>query len=158
MAGVGVRLNHREVAVTDAQGRAWVHGLQAWEDNVIGISADALPMDTLLAFPEMRLRPRAQSVIQAKFPARRSRSVLLEVLRPTGEPVVAGSRARRTDDAPGSGAPFAQGGKVFLNDIQDINRIRIDGPQGVCHLLFKAPDAALIQPELGPLTCQAHPL
>ncbi len=158
MAGVGIRLNHREVAVTDAHGRAWVHGLQPWEDNVIGISADALPMDTLLSFPEMRLRPRAQSVVQAKFPARRSRSVLLGVLRPTGEPVAAGSRARRTDDAPGSGAPFAQGGKVFLNDLEDLNRIRIDGPQGVCHLLFKAPDAAIIQPEIGPLTCQAHPL
>lgn len=158
MPGVGIRLNHREVAVTDESGRAWVHGLQPWEDNVIGVSAEALPMDMLLSFPEMRLRPRAQSVVQAKFPARRSRSVLLAVRMPDGEPVAAGSRARRADEAPGSGAPFAQGGKVYLNDIEDINRIRIDGPQGVCHLLFQAPDAATIQPEIGPLTCQAHPL
>lgn len=158
MPGVGIRLNHRDVAVTDATGRAWVHGLQPWQDNVIGVSAEALPMDMLLSFPEMRLRPRAQSVVQAKFPARRSRSVLLAVRMPGGEPVAAGSRARRADEAPGSGAPFAQGGKVYLNDVEDTNRIRIDGPQGVCHLLFKAPDAAIIQPELGPLTCQAHPL
>ncbi|PZO20289.1 MAG: hypothetical protein DCF26_03800 [Burkholderiales bacterium] len=157
MPGVGVQLNHRDVAVTDQHGRAWLYGLQPWEDNVIGISAEALPMDMLLSFPEMRLRPRAQSVVQAKFPARRSRSVLLEVLRPDGEPVAAGSRARRTDEAPGSGAPFAQDGKVFLNDVQDVNRIRIEGPQGVCHLLFQAPDAAIIQPEIGPLTCQEHP-
>lgn len=158
MPGVGIQLNHRDVAVTDATGRAWVYGLQPWEDNVIGVSAEALPMDMLLSFPQMRLRPRAQSVVRAKFPARRSRSVLLEVRLPSGEPVAAGSRARRADEAPGSGAPFAQGGKVYLNDVEDLNRIRIDGPQGVCHLLFQAPDAAIIQPEIGPLTCQAHPL
>lgn len=158
MPGVRVQLNHRDVAVTDERGRAWVYGLQPWEDNVIGISAEALPMDTLLSFPEMRLRPHAHAVVRARFPARRSRSVLLEVRLPGGEPVAAGSRARRSHEAPGSGAPFGRGGKVYLSDIEDLNRIRIEGGQGVCHLLFEAPDAGVIQPELGPLTCQAHPL
>ena len=40
------------IPVTDAQGRAWIHGLQPWEENVIGISPDALPMDMLVSVPE----------------------------------------------------------------------------------------------------------
>lgn len=156
LPGVGVQLNRREVAVTDAQGRAWIHGLQPWEENVIGISPDALPMDMLLSVPEIQLRPRADSVVKARFPARRTRSALVVVQRIGGEPIAAGSRAQRERDLPGEGAPFALGGQVYLNDLEDHNQVRIEGPHGVCHVSFAAPAAAQLQPRIGPLTCQAE--
>jgi outer membrane usher protein len=155
MPGVGVQLNRREVAVTDAQGRAWVFGLQPWQDNVIGISPDALPMDMLVSVPEIRLRPQAESVVKARFPAHRSRSALVAVRLANGEPVAAGSRARRDRDA-GEGAPFARGGQVFLSDLDDHNELRIEGTHGVCHLAFEAPAASAPQPRIGPFTCQAE--
>jgi outer membrane usher protein len=156
MPGVGVQLNRREVAVTDAQGRAWIHGLQPWEENVIGISPDALPMDMLVNVPEIQLRPRADAVVKARFPARRTRSALVVVQRNGGEPIAAGSRAQRERDLPGEGAPFARGGQVYLNDLEDHNQLRIEGPHGVCHVSFTAPPASALQPRIGPFTCQAE--
>lgn len=155
MPGVGVQLNRREVAVTDAQGRAWLFGLQPWQDNVVGISPDALPMDMLVSAPEIRLRPQAEAVVKARFPARRTRSALLVVHQANGQPIAAGSRARRERDA-GDGAPFARGGQVFLSDLEDHNRVRIEGPHGVCHLSFETPGGDALQPQLGPFTCQAE--
>lgn len=156
MPGVGVQLNRREVAVTDANGRAWIHGLQPWEENVIGISPDALPMDMLVSVPEIPLRPRADSVVKARFPARRTRSALVVVQRSGGEPIAPGSRAQRERDLPGEGAPFALGGQVYLNDLEDHNQVRIEGPHGVCHVSFTAPPASQLQPRIGPFTCQAE--
>lgn len=156
MPGVGVQLNRREVAVTDAQGRAWIHGLQPWEENVIGISPDALPMDMLVSVPEIHLRPRADSVVKARFPARRTRSALVVVHRSGGEPIEPGSRALREGDPSSEGAPFARGGQVFLSDLEDHNQVRIEGPHGICHVSFAAPAATVLQPSIGPLTCRAE--
>jgi outer membrane usher protein len=155
MPGVGVQLNRREVAVTDAQGRAWIFGLQPWQDNVVGISPDALPLDMLVSAPEIRLRPQAESVVKARFPARRTRAALVVVVQPNGEPIAPGSRARRESDA-GEGAPFAHKGQVFLSDLEDHNEVRVEGPHGVCHVAFRAPAQGALQPRIGPLTCQAQ--
>lgn len=155
MPGVGVQLNRREVAVTDEHGRAWVFGLQPWQDNVVGISPDALPLDMLVSAPEIRLRPQAESVVKARFPARRTRSALVVVRQANGEPIAAGSRARLGNET-AQGAPFAQGGQVFLSDLQDHNTLRVEGPHGVCKLVFDAPAADALQPRLGPFTCQAE--
>lgn len=153
MAGVRVQLNRRDVAVTDAKGHAWVVGLQPWEDNLIGLSAEDLPLDALLGVADLRLRPPADTVVIARFDSRRTRSALLVVQRPNGDAVAAGSRARLLDAPETSSAPFAHGGQVFLSDLQAHNRIRIEGPQGVCHLAFALPVDAPLQPQLGPFAC-----
>lgn len=155
MPGVGVQLNRREVAVTDEHGRAWVFGLQPWQDNVVGISPDALPLDMLVSAPEIRVRPQAESVVKARFPARRTRSALVVVQQANGEPIAAGARAHLLN-GDGQGAPFAQGGQVFLSDLADRNALRIEGAHGVCTLVFDAPPADALQPRLGPFICKAE--
>lgn len=154
LPGVGVQLNRREVAVTDAQGRAWVHGLQPWQDNIIGISPQQLPMDLLVSLHEVRIRPPGDAVVNARFPIRRSRAALLRVQHPDGRPVSAGSRARLGAEDPGAGVPFGQGGEVFLGDLQDHNRLLVEGPSGVCQVDFELPPGAGVQPTLGPLVCR----
>ncbi len=154
LPGVGVQLNRREVAVTDAQGRAWVHGLQAWQDNIIGISPQQLPMDLLVSLHEVRIRPPGDTVVNARFPIRRSRAALLQVQHPDGRPVSAGSRARLGAEDPGAGVPFGLGGEVFLGDLQDRNRLLVEGPSGVCQVDFELPPGAGVQPTLGPLVCR----
>ena len=153
MPGVRVQLNRREVATTDANGRAWVFGLQPWEDNLIGVATEDLPMDALLGFADLRLRPPDNAVVRARFDSRRSRSAVVVVRFADGQPVAAGSRARPASALRQTGAPFALGGRVYLHDLQDQNRIRIDGPQGVCFLAFAAPPDTELQPQLGPFTC-----
>lgn len=154
LPGVGVQLNRREVAVTDAQGRAWVHGLQPWQDNIIGISPQQLPMDLLVSLHEVRIRPPGDAVVNARFPIRRSRAALLRVQHPDGRPVSAGSRARLGAEDPGAGVPFGLGGEVFLGDLQDHNRLLVEGPSGVCQVDFELPPGAGVQPTLGPLVCR----
>lgn len=154
LPGVGVQLNHRDTARTDAQGRAWLQGLNAWEDNIVGIASDELPMDVALQLAELRVRPPAQAVVRVAFPARRSRAVVLLVQRPDGEPIAPGSRALHAGDTRAGGAPFGHGGRVYLDAPQAINRVRVQGPQGLCELVFLAPtDTTVLQPEIGPLVC-----
>nr|WP_302174593.1 fimbria/pilus outer membrane usher protein [uncultured Hydrogenophaga sp.] len=154
LPGVGVQLNRREVAVTDAQGRAWVHGLQPWEDNIIGISPERLPMDLLVSLHEVRIRPPGDTVVNARFPTRRSRAALLRVQYPDGRPVAPGARARLGAEDPGAGVPFGLSGEVFLGDLQDRNRLLVEGPAGVCQVDFDLPPEAGVQPTLGPLVCR----
>jgi outer membrane usher protein len=110
-------------------------------------------MDMLLGLPELRVRPQAETVVSARFDARRTRSALLVVRHSGGDPIAPGARAWHQQDPAGPGAPFAQGGQVYLSDLQDHNRIRIQGPQGVCVLAFDAPPDTTLQPQLGPFTC-----
>lgn len=156
LPGVGVQLNHRDAAVTDARGHAWVWGLLPWQDNTVGIAADVLPLDVALGVPTIAVRAPAQTAVRVRFPATRTRSALLSVKRPDGAWVAPGSRALRSgDDGPSgerAGAPFAHGGQVWLADVAAQNRLRIEGPQGVCHLQFVVPDG-VPQVTLGPLTC-----
>jgi len=154
MGGVGVRLNHREAAITDEQGRAWVWGLQPWQENRLGIAADVLPLDVVLSVPELQVRPPAQTVVRVRFSARRTRSALLIVQQPDGTPIAPGSRAWLAE-APEDhkGAPFAQGGKVWLSELGEHNRLRVQTAQGVCGLSFSMPAGPSPAGALGPFTC-----
>lgn len=156
MPGVRVLLNHRDTAVTDAQGRAWLHNLQPWEDNTIAIAVDGLPMDLALSTPELRVRPPAASVVQVRFPAWRSRNAVVVLVDVTGQPIEAGSRAQWAGDAVGAGAPVARGGQVFLQGLGDTNEVRVSGPHGRCRAHFALDAGALLQPVIGPLTCHAE--
>lgn len=152
LPGVGVQLNHRDVAVTDARGHAWVWGLLPWQDNTVGIAADVLPLDVAVTVPTLNVRAPAQTAVRVRFPAQRTRSALLVVLRPDGAYVAAGSRATRLGDEGSAGAPFGHGGQVWIADAAAQNVLRIEGPQGLCHLKFTLPED-LPMATLGPLTC-----
>lgn len=152
MPGVGVRLNHRDTAVTDARGHAWVWGLLPWQDNTLGIAADVLPLDVALGVPELRVRPPAQAVVRVRFPVQRSRAALLTVLHPDGRPVAPGSRAHRDGDA---GSPFGRDGLVWVTGLGGDNHLRIEGPDGTCHARFTLPDDHTPE-RIGPLTCTAE--
>jgi len=155
LPGVGVQLNHRDVAVTDARGHAWIWGLLPWQDNAVGIGADVLPLEVAVTVPVVKVRAPAQTAVRVRFPARRTRSALLVVNRPDGAPVAAGSRATRLGDDGDPGAPFAQGGQVWIADAAVRNRLRIEGPQGLCHLAFHLPEDVPMA-TIGPLTCTAE--
>lgn len=150
--GVSVLLNHREVAVTDTRGHAWVWGLLPWSDNSIGIGADVLPLDVALGVPQLQVRAPAQTAVRVRFPARRIRSALVVVQRPDGAFIAAGSRATHLHDAGDQGAPFAHGGQVWIAEAGPRNRLRIEGPQGICHVQFDLPDDLSLA-TVGPLTC-----
>lgn len=156
MQGVGVRLNHRDTAVTDGLGHAWVWGLQPWQENTLGVAADVLPLDVALSIPEQQVRAPAQTVVRVRFPARRTRSALVAVRLPDGSPVVPGARAWRAHEnanAGDDGAPFAHGGQVWLNDLEDHNTVRVEGPQGVCQVAFELTPDQGSSATIGPLTC-----
>lgn len=156
LPGVGVQLNHRDAAVTDARGHAWVWGLLPWQVNTVGITADVLPLDVALGVPTIAVRAPARTAVRVRFPAARTRSALLQVKRPDGSWVAPGSRAMRqgeaTPDGTHPGAPFAHGGQVWLPEVETQNRLRIEGPQGVCHVAFALPPD-VSQATVGPLTC-----
>lgn len=154
MPGVRVLLDHREAAVTDARGRAWLHGLPAWQDSVIAIAVDGLPLDLALSTPELRVRPPAASAVRVRFPAWRSRNAVLVLHDAAGQPIEAGARAHRAGDASDAGAPFGRGGQVFLQGLADDNEVQVSGPHGRCTVRFAWPGGAdAVQPVIGPLPC-----
>ncbi len=152
LPGVGVQLNHRDVAVTDARGHAWVWGLLPWQDNTLGIAADVLPLDVALTVPAIDVRAPAQTAVRVRFPAQRTRSALLVVQRPDGAAVAPGSRATRLGDDNDPGAPFAHDGQVWIGEAGPVNTLRIEGPQGLCHVRFNMPESVRMA-TIGPITC-----
>lgn len=169
LPGIPVWLNRRPVAVTDAHGRAWLHGLRPWEDNVIGIDADRLPIDAVVPAHEWRLRPPGESVVAARLPVRRARAALLQVRLADGRPVPAGSWLADRTGRRLPGARFAAGGWVFLNNLHPTEGSALPGgaapagslivetPDGACRIDGVTPPSDDPQPTVGPLTCHEVP-
>jgi outer membrane usher protein len=125
-----------------------------WEDNLIGISADQLPMDMQIDLAEVRVRPPADTVVTARFPARRTRAAVVRVVHADGRPVAPGTRARLDPQPRDATVPFGLSGEIYLSDLQDRNRLWVDAPAGRCVVDFDGPPASALQPTLGPWTCR----
>ena len=120
------------------------------------MAADVLPLDVALSVPEQQVRAPAQTVVRVRFPARRTRSALVAVRLPDGSPVAPGARAWRAHEnanAGDTGAPFAHGGQVWLSDLEDLNVLRVEGPQGICQVSFALAPGQGTAATLGPFTC-----
>jgi outer membrane usher protein len=152
LAGVPVYAQHRQVAVTDSAGRAWVSALLPHQDNVLGIDATDLPMDVRVDSDEIIVRPPARAAVRVTFPLRRTQAALLTVVDAGQRAIPVGARAQLAGAT--QAFPFGRNGVVYLEGLDVHNRLEVQWTGHRCVLEFDVPAGQDPQPEIGPLTCR----
>jgi outer membrane usher protein len=154
LPGVPVSIQHRPVAVTDADGRAWISGLLPYQDNVIGIDVLHLPLDARLASDEIRVRPPSRAAVRVEFPLSQSANALLSIVDAARQPIPVGARGWL---AGGTRAlPFGEHGEVFVEGLSGHNHLEVRWAGQRCTVEFDAPSGIDPQPRIGPLVCRAQ--
>lgn len=153
LAGVPVLRAHQVVAVTNADGRAFVPGLVPWQANEIEIDPVDLPLDVEVTHTVQRITPYARSGVVVDFGLRRTRQALLVLHQRDGTPVPVGAKVRLLPEGPS----FLTGrrGETWLTDLAETQRIQVQWPQGGCTLALAVPSSSDGTPaRIGPLACE----
>ena len=157
IGGVPVRLENRDIGVTDRRGLLLVSPLLSWQRNRLSIDTLGLPADIAADRVDDWVTPRQGAGLGVSFGLRRTRSVQLVVQDPSGTPLAVGSTVRFGRDGD---AVVGYDGQLYLQDRPQDGRLRITTPEGSCELQVPAPavtaDGAI--PRLGPLTCVPVPV
>jgi outer membrane usher protein len=152
-AGINVYANNHLVARTNASGVALLPELAAYEDNVVRLDDEGVPISLGLDLEEKTLIPKSRSGVCVKFTAVHLTGALL-VLQdanqkslPAGtEIAVAGSKD--TYDV-------AMNGEVFLPQISYPARVKAKLTDGECEVVVEKPQSDEPLPRIGPLVCAA---
>ena len=151
--GLPVKRSHQVVAVTDANGRAFLPGLMPWQYNQIEIDPSDLPLDTEVRQAMQEVLPFARSGTVIRFDVRRTRQAALVLHQPDGKPVPPGARVRLLPDGPES--VVGRRGQAWLTDLKDEEqRVQVSWAGGGCVLALQLPATKDATPaHIGPLSC-----
>ncbi|QHI98830.1 fimbria/pilus outer membrane usher protein [Xylophilus rhododendri] len=152
-AGVGVYADNQLVAHTDADGMALLPRLRAYQRNPVRIEQADLPLDAQIGSLQMQALPAFRSGTVLRFPVRRMRGATLTVTRADGQPLPAGASAG-LDGLPGV-FPFGDEGRLYLEGLEDRNRVHVQGPGVDCVFDLSLPADSGPVPELGVYRCLA---
>jgi len=150
--GVRVFSNNQPVATTDAEGRAIVPRLLAYQRNVISIDEQDFALDTQLNTLRAEAVPWYRSGTVLQFDVRRTAGAEMTIVDEQGLPLTKGL-VIRLEGEPGSSI-IIEGGRAYLTDLKARNRAIVTLPQGRCvvEFEFKAGNDPL--PDLGRLACR----
>jgi outer membrane usher protein len=154
-AGVRVYADNQHVATTDADGRALLPRLRAYEENPVRIEVGDLPIAARIEQVEQRAVPWYRSGLVVEFAVSRARSASFRLRRPGGEPVPAGSVIH----TPG-GEPFPVGydGEAFVTGVEPGAPLSARWNGTRCDFELTWPPAvdagADPLPDLGTITCR----
>lgn len=151
--GVPVLLENRAFGRTDRDGMLLVTPLNAWQRNRIGIDPMELPSDTRLDQVETQATPRDRSGMLVRFSIQKIRAAVLVLHDGDGQPLPLGARVHARD---GRVSSVGYDGEVYLEALEDRNDVRVDTPQGECHVRFDFPADAQGIARIGPLRCIAR--
>jgi outer membrane usher protein len=158
LEGVTVLHEHRPVARTDAQGRAWVPGLRGHEVNRIGVDAADLPLDISVGALEQLVVPPARSGVLLSLPLVRSRSAQFQVQLADGSAPPPGSAVLLLPGAGGGERASVLGfeGRAFLSGLAAHNEVVVRWPGRECRFALVLADAggAAAGADLGALRCR----
>jgi outer membrane usher protein len=151
--GVPIMRSHQVVAVTNANGLAFIPGLLPWQSNQIAIDMLDLPLDVTVENTVIDVTPFARSGMLIDFGARSSRQALLVLRQADGTPVPIGARVRLLP----AGPEFIVGrrGEAWLTDLADERqRVRVSWTGDGCTLELTIPKSIDGMPgDIGPLVC-----
>lgn len=154
IAGVPVRLRNSIVGETGRNGKLLVTGLNAYEDNAIGIDTMSLPADVRVGAVETAVTPGDRSGTLVKFELAKVRAAILVLTDGEGRSLPVGSTVRLGGSAEDA-AIVGFDGEVYLESLKASNRIDVETPDGRCTVRFTYPEQAGALPRIAPLICTA---
>lgn len=151
LAGIDIYHDNQRVARTDADGRALVPGLRAFQENRVRLDNTTLPMDREIQSLEESVIPVFRQGVALQFAIRRSHWVGLHLYTENNKPLPAGSALR--DVASGAEFPVGFDGRVYLDVSPGKYRYRASWGEQSCEVALTVPESAEPLEELGRRTC-----
>jgi outer membrane usher protein len=149
--GVRIYADNQHVATTDADGRALLPRLRAYEENPLRIEVGDLPLDARVAQLEQKAVPYFRSGLVVDFAVSRSRNAIFHLLRPSGEPVPAGSIITAPN---GERFPVGYDGEAFVTGVDTGTSLSARWNGTSCAFELVLPETDDPMPDLGTLTCR----
>jgi outer membrane usher protein len=143
------------VAVSDARGLALVTRLSPYQNNLLAIKPEEVPMAYRVTQHEVTAVPRSRGGVYVAFAMWRERPAVLVLQLPGGQPVPSGAIARVL--ASGETAPVGQGGEVYLQDLPELAELEVSFKRQRCRITLSRPPSEDPQPRLGPFLCTWAP-
>jgi outer membrane usher protein len=144
--------NTRQVARSDANGRALVPSLNSLQSNLVSIDPSNLPVDLRPERTQAVVVPGDRSGVVIDFGVAAAASALIVLVDARGVPLPVG--AYITLDGSEEQAVVGYDGRAYLNGLSAHNRIRIQREGAPdCSMAFDFKPVAGQQAQIGPLTC-----
>lgn len=150
---VPVSYENQPVGKTDKEGYLLVSGVSAYYPASYSINTLNLPADTQIKETQRRVALRRNSGYLIEFPMEEQRVASLILHDEKGEFIPVGSQVWLSNGAP---APVGYEGLAFLENLVDVNALRVTTPDGSsCYAtLTLTPNPERKLQTYGPLTCR----
>lgn len=152
-ANVPVSYENQPVGKTDKDGYLLISGVSAYYPANYSVDTLDLPADTRLKETQRRVALRRNSGYLIEFPMEQQRVASVILQDEQGEVIPVGSQVWLGGGAP---APVGYEGLAFLENLADVNALRVTKPDGSsCHTtLTMTPNPLRKLQTYGPLICR----
>jgi outer membrane usher protein len=133
---IPVFFDHQEIARTNSKGLALVPRLLSYQDNLLSIDPERLPLNVALGHMETRVRPSRRSGVRLDFSVKEEQSVYLRVVDTNGVPIA--SQTRVIVEGLDLETTIGPNGILYLDDIK-VPRIQllVKSAGGACKVEWK---------------------
>ncbi len=151
--GVTVYNENRFVGKTGSNGRVLIPDLRSYQPNHVSIDPRDIPADADIEQAQHEIVPADRSSVTVRFPVHRSHGAVVRLVRSNGTPLVLGSTVLSEQGARLGTVGYE--GKVYLENLESRNRVRVTGRDGFrCAASFEYKAARGDLPNIGPVTCK----
>ena len=154
-SGVGIYADNQLIARTNADGNALLPRIRPYQKNLVRIEQADLPLDAQIDAIQLDAVPYFRSGLLLRFPVKRSRGALLNVVLENGEPLPAGAQVQIIGGNAQENEVFPTGfrGEVYLTGLATSNRLRVTWLEQSCEFMLPYPESTEPLPHLGTYTC-----
>jgi outer membrane usher protein len=149
--GIPVYRWNLPVAVSNARGLALITTLSPYQNNLLAVRPEDVPLEYRVTAHEVTAIPRGRGGVFVEFAMVRERPALLMLNLPDGQPVPAGTLVKIL--ATGETAPVGLRGEVYLQNLPEQGEVEVALKDSRCRIAVSRPASTDPQPRLGPYTC-----
>jgi outer membrane usher protein len=151
---IDVYANNQVISRTDKNGNALVPNLLPYQETVIAIDVNQIPLNVAIDSASLTVAPYYSSGIMIRFPVKVIRGCTLIVKQAVGENVPEGAMV--TVGQPENQFIVGSGGEVYLTGLDNENNVDISWESHHCQFSFTLPpvDEKNPIPELGTFICK----
>jgi outer membrane usher protein len=149
--GIPVYRWNLPVAVSDSRGLALVTNLSPYQDNLLAVKPEEVPMEYRVSSNEVTAVPRGRGGVYVEFAMLREHPAVLLLVLPGGLPVPPGANVRVV--ATGETASVGLRGEAYLLDLPERAEVEVTNRGGLCRVTVTRPAGKDPQPRLGPYVC-----
>lgn len=139
------------VAVSNAQGLAVVTTLVPYQENLLAIRPQDVPLNYRMGQHQVTAIPHGRGGVWVDLAMVRERPALVTLTLAQGQNLPAGALVQLASS--GESAPVGLYGQVYLLNLAENDHLRVQHLGKTCHISVHHPPTADPQPRLGPWVC-----